>query len=149
PILLVFNYENEDWLKPTSIDQDEYFTYDIALKHTEKDLEIRCIIKPEKKRAGAHSFPQLVAMKHALSAANNAPENEFTIQAIDELELKESYLANWGVSIDFVPKTSLTSLPKGRLVSLMGEDKAMVFIFLFYNEETDLPETWPLLKFEP
>ena len=148
--MLEFNTPTEGWFKPVPLIKDEFFQYDLVLQHTNDDFEMRCIIEPTHRANPKNSYPHLLTMRTALSAASNHNSNDLIIQSIPEETLSSTYNADWGLMVDFIPKPSLTDKSFGKMVSLFAEEKSRVFIFFFYNEaeKEDLENRIALFQFE-
>jgi len=148
--MLLFNKPVEGWFKPIPLLQDEFFKYDLVLQHTDDDLEMRCIIEPAYKSNLKNNYPHLLAMRNALSAANNQESNKMIIQKISAASLDSMFNADWGLMVDFIPKKSLTDKTYGKLLSLFAEDKSRLFVFFFFNEaeKDQLEQRLALFQYE-
>jgi len=122
----------ERWLHITNITADEFMDYDAVLRD-EQGLEIRLNIQEADKMYSQHPHVELIRMIANISTNNE--EAEILISQLNAEWVIEKYQADWGLYADFTPKRSFSTYPKGRILCLYKEGRALVNYIVLHDEE--------------
>lgn len=125
----------ERWLHITPTTEDAYMNYD-AVFHDEAELEVRVKFIDVKKAASYH--PHIELTRLMADIATNDQNEDILIHQMNREWVNETYNADWGVFVDFAPKLSYSQYPKGRVLCLYKEERALIhYIILYGDEELD------------
>ena len=122
----------ERWLQITDITSDEFMDYDAVLRD-EEDLEIRLNIVEADKMFSQHPHVELIRVLSNIST--NEEDADIKISQLNAEWVSEKYHADWGLYADFTPKMSFSMYPKGRLLCLYKEGRALVHYIILHNQE--------------
>lgn len=138
---------NKIWLHPIPY-RDEYDEYDLVLYSEDQDLEVRYIFRDNSSPIALSSMPHLEFYRSILDFASNENENDqIVIQDMLPETAQEKYNADWCLTADFIPKESVTSLPRGKILGIYKEKLGLIFCVVFFKNE--LPKHFELpIKFK-
>lgn len=122
----------ERWLHVANIKKDDYMKYDLVLQD-EADLEVRVRIIEDSKLFSKH--PHIEVMRMMATMATNDQDADILISQMDPEMVSEVYSADWGLFADFVPKIGFSTYPKGRVLCLYKEGRALVNYIILHDED--------------
>ncbi len=122
----------ERWLHIADTQEDEYMEYDAVL-HDEAELEIRIRLIPDEK---AYSrAPHIEVMRTIAHISTNDPEADIRVSQINHRWVVENYNADWALYADFKPKEAFSAYPKGRILCIYREGRALIQYIILHDEE--------------
>lgn len=122
----------ERWLHITNITDDEFMDYDAVLRD-EQGLEVRLNIQEADKMYSQHPHIELIRMIADIST--NDDEADILVSQLNTEWVTEKYQADWGLYADFTPKRAFSNYPKGRILCLYKEGRALVNYIVLHDEE--------------
>lgn len=132
----------ERWMHISQMKQDEFMEYD-AVFHDEHGLEVRIQFIEETKKYGQHPHIELARLVADISS--NSQEHNILISQMTPEWVSQTYQADWGLFVDFVPKRSFSNYPNGRILCLYKEGRAIInYIVLYGDQELDQYFAMPL-----
>jgi len=129
---LLFYKPADTWFHLIPMEEDDFFEYDLVIESDDGDIEMRYMIHPWKER-DEDEIPHILAMNVAMEAASNDEKHLLKISPIDNVELKNTYNADWGMIVNFKPKSSLSNKQYGRLLALFSENKGNVHVIYLFD----------------
>lgn len=124
----------ERWFHVTNIRSDEYMDYDLVLRDNQ-NIEVRVRIIEESKIFSKH--PHIEVIRMLATMATNDPATDIKVSLMNPEWVTEQYGADWGMFADFVPKKEFDRHPKGRVLCLYKEGRALVNYIVLYEDDLD------------
>ena len=119
----------EGFYKVKKLTHDDFLHYDLVLHSIEKNFEMRFIIK--KDTAGL--LPHIECFNMSNTVAINDDHFDLRMQFFGSDQLEETFHADWGAYVDFIPKRTVTDKHFGRLLTLYAEHKGIIHAIFFFN----------------
>jgi hypothetical protein len=118
----------ERWLKLTPMTSDQYLQYDVVV-HSPPNVEARIIIKED----GPKLYPNIEIVKMLAHISTNEEDTLIEVTEYPRRRSEDMYGADFVLYADFIPKSSFSNYPNGRLLCLYKEGQALVQYILLYE----------------
>ncbi|MEL6941243.1 MAG: hypothetical protein AAFO82_01120, partial [Bacteroidota bacterium] len=117
------------------VGKNQVHSYDFAIRSRKEKLEIRYILQPYQNTNPLATLPNIEFLKLLTHLASNDTEaSPMAIHEIRNIELEESFQADWGRYAFFQPKGAFAQWPHAKLLSLYKADQGLVHILFLYKK---------------